>query len=308
MKDYNLIIGSHVSMNKQDNYLLGALNESLNNGANALMIYTGPPQNTIRVDVKNFFIPEFHQQLKANNLSIDNVIIHAPYIINLANSFKKETFEIAVEFLKKEITRADEIGIKTIVLHPGSAVGAEEQVGLDRIVEGLNLVLTADQKALVALETMAGKGSELGVNFTQLKYIIDNVKLKDKLGVCWDTCHLHDSGYQLGEHLDAIIDEFDQLIGLDRLLCLHINDSKNPLNAQKDRHENIGYGYLGFDNLLKIIYHPRLNNMVKILETPYVKDQDGKMHSPYQAEITMIKNKKFTDPFQKYGKTPIEKR
>ncbi|AHF61061.1 endonuclease IV [Spiroplasma mirum ATCC 29335] len=308
MKDYNLIIGSHVSMNKQDNYLLGALNETLNNGANALMIYTGPPQNTIRVDVKNFFIPEFHQQLADNNLSIDNVIIHAPYIINLANSFKKETFDIAVEFLKKEISRADKIGIKTIVLHPGSAVGAEEQVGLDLIVEGLNLVLTAEQKALVALETMAGKGSELGVNFTQLKYIIDNVKLNDKLGVCWDTCHLHDSGYQLGEHLDAIIEEFDQMIGLDRLLCLHINDSKNPLNAHKDRHENIGYGYLGFDNLLKIIYHPRLNNMVKILETPYVKDQEGKMYSPYQEEITMIKNKKFTDPFQKYGKTPIEKR
>lgn len=186
MKDYNLIIGSHVSMNKQQNYLLGALNESLNNNANAMMIYTGPPQNTIRVSTEQFFIPEFYQQLKEHHFDINNIIIHASYIINLANTTNSSTFEIAVEFLKKEIIRADEIGIKTIVLHPGSAgaVGAPEQVGLDRIIEGLNLVLTTNQKAKIALETMAGKGSELGTNFAQLKYIIDNVKLNDKLGIC----------------------------------------------------------------------------------------------------------------------------
>lgn len=249
MKNYNLIIGSHVSMNKQQDYLLGALTESLNNDANAMMIYTGPPQNTIRVSTDHFFISEFYQRLSAQHFSIDNVIIHAPYIINLANTTNPSTFEIAVKFLKKEIICADEIGIKTIVLHPGSAVGAPEQVGLDRIVEGLNLVLTSEQKAKIALETMSGKGSELGTNFEQLKYIIDNVTLKDKMGVCWDTCHMHDAGYQFKENLENIINEFDQLIGLDRLLCLHINDSKNPLNAHKDRHENIGYGYLGFETL-----------------------------------------------------------
>ncbi|AOX43821.1 endonuclease IV [Spiroplasma sp. NBRC 100390] len=305
MKDYNLIIGSHVSMNKQQDYLLGALTESLNNDANAMMIYTGPPQNTIRVNTDHFFISEFYQQLEVQHFSIDNVIIHAPYIINLGNTTNPSTFEIAVEFLKKEIIRADEMGIKTIVLHPGSAVGAPEQVGLDRIVEGLNLVLSPNQKAKIALETMAGKGSELGTNFEQLKYIIDNVTLKDKIGVCWDTCHMHDAGYQFKEDLDDIINQFDQLIGLDRLLCLHINDSKNPLNAHKDRHENIGYGYLGFETILKIIYHPKLNGMIKILETPYVGEK-GKAFAPYRAEIAMIKAKQFTDPFQVNGKVIID--
>jgi len=305
MKDYNLIIGSHVSMNKQQNYLLGALNESLNNNANAMMIYTGPPQNTIRVSTEQYFIPEFYQQLKEHHFDINNIIIHAPYIINLANTTNPSTFEIAVEFLKKEITRADEIGIKTIVLHPGSAVGAPEQVGLDRIIEGLNLVLTPNQKAKIALETMAGKGSELGTNFAQLKYIIDNVKLNDKLGICWDTCHMHDAGYRLTEALDDIIIEFEQLIGLNRLLCLHINDSKNPLNAHKDRHENIGYGYLGFETLLKIIYHPKLDGMIKILETPYVGEKNHSF-APYKDEIAMIKAKHFTDPFQQNGKIKID--
>ncbi len=305
MKDYNLIIGSHVSMNKQQDYLLGALTESLNNDANAMMIYTGPPQNTIRVSTDHFFISEFYQQLAVQHFSIDNVIIHAPYIINLGNTTNPSTFEIAVEFLKKEIIRADEMGIKTIVLHPGSAVGAPEQVGLDRIVEGLNLVLSPNQKAKIALETMAGKGSELGTTFEQLKYIIDNVKLKDKIGVCWDTCHMYDAGYQFKEDLDDIINQFDQLIGLDRLLCLHINDSKNPLNAHKDRHENIGYGYLGFETILKIIYHPKLNGMIKILETPYVGEK-GKAFAPYRAEIAMIKTKQFTDPFQVNGKVIID--
>ncbi len=305
MKDYNLIIGSHVSMNKQQNYLLGALNESLNNNANAMMIYTGPPQNTIRVSTEQFFIPEFYQQLKKHNIDINNIIIHAPYIINLANTTNPVSFEIAVDFLKKEITRADEIGIKTIVLHPGSAVGAQEQVGLDRVIEGLNLVLKPNQKAKIALETMAGKGSELGTNFAQLKYIIDNVKLNDKLGICWDTCHMHDAGYSLTEALDDIIIEFEQLIGLNRLLCLHINDSKNPLNTHKDRHENIGYGYLGFEPLLKIIYHPKLYGMIKILETPYVGEKNHGF-SPYKDEIAMIKAKKFNDPFQQNGKIKID--
>ncbi|PQP78523.1 deoxyribonuclease IV [Spiroplasma sp. ChiS] len=305
MKDYNLIIGSHVSMNKQQNYLLGALNESLNNNANAMMIYTGPPQNTIRVSTEQFFIPEFYQQLKEHHFDINNIIIHAPYIINLANTTNPSTFEIAVEFLKKEITRADEIGIKTIVLHPGSGVGAPEQVGLDQIIEGLNLVLTPNQKAKIALETMAGKGSELGTSFAQLKYIIDNVKLNDKLGVCWDTCHMHDAGYRFTEALDDIIIEFEQLIGLNRLLCLHINDSKNPLNAHNDRHENIGYGYLGFETLLKIIYHPKLDGMIKILETPYVGEKKHAV-APYKDEIAMIKAKNFTDPFQQKGKIKID--
>ncbi|AGM26021.1 endonuclease IV [Spiroplasma syrphidicola EA-1] len=303
MKD--LIIGSHVSMNKPGNYLLGALKDTIANDANAMMIYTGPPQNTIRVDTSNFFIEEFHAELKSNNLSLDNVIIHAPYIINLGNSINLSTFEIAVEFLKKEIKRAEEIGVKIIVLHPGSAVGAERQVGLDQIVKGLNLVLTKEQTVKIALETMAGKGSELGINFDELKYIIDNVNFSEKLGVCWDTCHMHDAGYDFENDLDKILAEFNNKIGLDNLLCLHINDSKNPINNHKDRHENIGYGFLGFETLINIIYHPLLDGKIKILETPYVGDKATAI-PPYQAEIAMIKAKSFTDPFHNLNKVKVK--
>ncbi|AGM25006.1 deoxyribonuclease IV [Spiroplasma chrysopicola] len=301
----NLIIGSHVSMNKPGNYLLGALKDTIANDANAMMIYTGPPQNTIRVDTSNFFIEEFHEQLKSNNLSLDNVIIHAPYIINLGNSINLSTFDIAVEFLKKEIKRAEEIGVKIIVLHPGSAVGAERQVGLDQIVKGLNLVLTKVQTVKIALETMAGKGTELGINFDELKYIIDNVNFSEKLGVCWDTCHMHDAGYDFENDLEEILAEFNNKIGLDNLLCLHINDSKNPINNHKDRHENIGYGFLGFETLIKIIYHPLLDGKIKVLETPYVGDK-ANATPPYKAEIAMINAKSFTDPFHNLNKVIVK--
>ena len=283
-------IGSHVSLSGKK-MLLGSVEESLENGANCLMVYTGAPQNTKRRPIDEFRVDEAKELLAKNNISMDDVIIHAPYIINLANTTKPEVFELAVDFLRQEIKRVEEIGAKYIVLHPGAHVGAGEEVGLDQIVKGLDMVLTKVQTPIICLETMAGKGSELGTSFEQLAYIINNVKLPDKLGVCLDTCHINDAGYDETD-FDKLLDEFDKIIGLDKLKVIHVNDSKNPIASHKDRHANIGYGTIGFDKLIKIIYNPRIKDLCKILETPFVNDRKN---SPYKQEIAMIKNKKFVD-------------
>lgn len=289
-------IGSHVSLSGKK-MLLGSVEESLENGANCLMVYTGAPQNTKRRPIDEFRVDEAKELLAKNNISMDDVIIHAPYIINLANTTKPEVFELAVDFLRQEIKRVEEIGAKYIVLHPGAHVGAGEEAGLDQIIKGLDMVLTKDQTPIICLETMAGKGSELGTSFEQLAYIINNVKLPDKLGVCLDTCHINDAGYDETD-FDKILDEFDKIIGLDRLKVIHVNDSKNPIASHKDRHANIGYGTIGFDKLIKIIYNPRIKDLCKILETPFVNDRKD---SPYKQEITMIKNKKFVDWLDEEG-------
>lgn len=289
-------IGSHVSLSGKK-MLLGSVEESLENGANCLMVYTGAPQNTKRRPIDEFRVDEAKELLAKNNISMDDVIIHAPYIINLANTTKPEVFELAVDFLRQEIKRVEEIGAKYIVLHPGAHVGAGEEAGLDQIIKGLDMVLTKDQTPIICLETMAGKGSELGTSFEQLAYIINNVKLPDKLGVCLDTCHINDAGYDETD-FDKILDEFDKIIGLDRLKVIHINDSKNPIASHKDRHANIGYGTIGFDKLINIIYNPRIKDLCKILETPFVNDRKD---SPYKQEIAMIKNKKFVDWLDEEG-------
>lgn len=289
-------IGSHVSLSGKK-MLLGSVEESLENGANCLMVYTGAPQNTKRRPIDEFRVDEAKELLAKNNISMDDVIIHAPYIINLANTTKLEVFELAVDFLRQEIKRVEEIGAKYIVLHPGAHVGAGEEAGLDQIIKGLDMVLTKDQTPIICLETMAGKGSELGTSFEQLAYIINNVKLSDKLGVCLDTCHINDAGYDETD-FDKTLDEFDKIIGLDRLKVIHVNDSKNPIASHKDRHANIGYGTIGFDKLIKIIYNPRIKDLCKILETPFVNDRKD---SPYKQEIAMIKNKKFVDWLDEEG-------
>lgn len=289
-------IGSHVSLSGKK-MLLGSVEESLENGANCLMVYTGAPQNTKRRPIDEFRVDEAKELLAKNNISMDDVIIHAPYIINLANTTKPEVFELAVDFLRQEIKRVEEIGAKYIVLHPGAHVGAGEEAGLDQIIKGLDMVLTKDQTPIICLETMAGKGSELGTSFEQLAYIINNVKLPDKLGVCLDTCHINDAGYDETD-FDKILDEFDKIIGLDKLKVIHVNDSKNPIASHKDRHANIGYGTIGFDKLIKIIYNPRIKDLCKILETPFVNDRKD---SPYKQEIAMIKNKKFVDWLDEEG-------
>ena len=257
-----MIIGSHVSMSGKE-MLLGSVKEALSYGANTFMFYTGAPQNTARKPIDQLRIEEAKELMKENGIEIDNVVVHAPYIINLANTTKPETFELAVSFLKQEIERCKAIGATRLVLHPGAHVGAGSQIGLERIVEGLNEATKDCGNVKIALETMAGKGSECGRTFDELQYIIENVDNNECLGVCMDTCHLHDAGFDLTK-FDDILTEFDQKIGLERLLVVHVNDSKNECGASKDRHENIGYGHIGFDTLNMIVHHDKLKSVPKI--------------------------------------------
>lgn len=286
-----IIIGSHVSFKKEEQ-LLGSVKEALSYGANTLMIYTGAPQNTNRMPIDKDLTNKAHELMKENNFK--EVIVHAPYIINLAND---KNYDFNVEFLKNEIRRVEELGLSILVLHPGSHVGIGIEKGIENIIKTLNDAITKDQKVIVCLETMAGKGSELGTDINELKQIIDNVKLNDKIGVCLDTCHLNDSKYDISK-FDEILDEIDSKIGLEKIKCVHINDSKNIKESHKDRHENIGFGTLGFDNILNVIYNDKIKNVPKILETPYVsrdefsKDRD---YPPYKFEIMMIKDKKFNN-------------
>lgn len=279
-----LIIGSHVGFNK-NNQLLGSLEEALLYGSNTFMFYTGAPQNTARYPINDELTYLALEKMKENNIDYNNVIVHAPYIINLANRLDEEKYQFAVNFLLQELERCEILGITKLVLHPGSHVGQGIDNGIENIINGLNKILDKTNVTIL-LETMSGKGTEIGSNFSELKKIIDGVKENNKIGICMDTCHLHDSGYDVSD-FDKLLDEFDKKIGLKYLKCIHINDSKNICGAKKDRHENIGYGYIGFDNLIKIIYNSRLDNIPKILETPYINGE-----APYKEEIAMINSKK----------------
>lgn len=285
-----LIIGSHVSFNK-DSQLLGSVREALAYDANTFMFYTGAPQNTKRIPINDEKTYEAFKLMKDNNMDLRNIIVHAPYIINPANT---ENLDFSINFLRQELDRVEKLGITKLVLHPGSHVQLGEDIAIKNITHVLNSCLLSDTKVDICLETMAGKGTEMGINFDQLKKIIDGVLYKDKVKVCLDTCHLNDAGYDLKE-FDVILDEFDKKIGIDKIACVHINDSKNILGSHKDRHENIGLGTIGFDNLINIIYHEKLKGVPKILETPYITngiDEKNKIYAPYKFEIEMIKNKK----------------
>ena len=282
-----LIIGSHVSFTKAEG-LLGSLKEALSYEANTFMFYTGAPQNTKRFEIDSALTLKAIKLMKENNIDINNIIVHAPYIVNLANNKEDDKYNFSINFLKEEVKRCENLGVKYMVLHPGSHVGLGVDLGIENIIYALNIILK-ESKTIILLETMAGKGTEVGRDFSELKKIIDGVEYKDKIGVCMDTCHINDAGYNLN-NFDNVLDEFDKIIGLDYLKCLHINDSKNILGSHKDRHENIGYGTIGFDNLIKIIYHEKLDNIPKILETPYINDIP-----PYKEEIEMIRNKKFNN-------------
>ena len=282
----NLIIGSHVGY-KKDRGLVGSVKEALSYGANTFMFYTGAPQNTKRLPIDLANVQEADKLMRENNIQKENVIVHAPYIINLATD-DEEKRNFATSFLQEEIKRVETLGFTYLVLHPGSHVGCGPDKGIENIANSLNKVLETDEKVVILLETMAGKGTEVGRTFEEIASIIEKVNQKEKIGVCLDTCHINDAGYDLND-FDKVLDNFDEVIGLDKLKCLHINDSKNERSAHKDRHENIGLGHIGFEALLKVIYNNRLDNIPKILETPYV----DKIYPPYKYEIEMIRNKKF---------------
>ena len=289
MDDYKLYIGSHVSMNSPDFYL-ESVREALSYGANTFMFYTGAPQNSFRKPVSELKIQEGRKLLAEHHIDESKIVVHAPYIINGANKARDDLFDLSINVIGSEIKRTAAFGCQLLVLHPGAHVGQGSDVGIDNLAECLDIVLSNDNTNVkIALETMAGKGSEIGITFEQIRAIIDKCHYPERLGVCLDTCHINDAGYDVHD-VDGVLKEFDRIIGLDKLLVIHINDSKNPIGAHKDRHENIGYGTIGFETLNEYIHHPLLNGIPKILETPYFNEKP-----PYKHEIKMFKDGKYVD-------------
>lgn len=288
-----LILGSHVSFGGEQ--LLGSVKEAICYGANAFMFYTGAPQNTVRKEINLELLKEAQNLMKENDIKIENAICHAPYIINLANKKDPSKWDFSINFLKQELSRCDMLGVSYIVLHPGSAVGYAKEEALENIKDALNLVLEKGFHCKILLETMAGKGTECGSTLDEISYLIHHVDYP--IGVCLDTCHLNDAGISISE-FDDYLKEFSEKIGLDQIHCIHVNDSKNELGSHKDRHANIGYGTIGFDNLLHVLYHEKLAHVPKILETPYVGDTweaKEKKYPPYLFEIQMIREKQFDE-------------
>lgn len=289
-----LKIGSHVGMSGKEMFL-GSAKEAVSYGANTFMVYTGAPQNTKRKDIRELRIDEGWNYMREHG--IDEIVIHAPYIINMANTIKPETFELAVDFMNLELNRAEAMGSRILIVHPGAHVGAGAEAGIAKIAEALNEVLDRDARVYVALETMAGKGSEIGRSFEELAQIYDKVTFNDKLRVCFDTCHTSDAGYDIINDFDGVMEKFDRILGKEQIAVFHINDSKNVPGAGKDRHENIGFGHIGFEALNRIVHHKDFENIPKILETPYVSDasQPKKSWAPYRMEIEMLRQGVF-DP------------
>lgn len=287
-----VLLGSHVSM-KGKKMLLGAAEEAVGYDSSTFMIYTGAPQNTRRKDVEEMNIEAGQAYMKENGINVSDIVVHAPYIINLGNTIKKQNYGFAVQFMKDEIKRAEALGVTQMTMHPGAHVGAGADLAIDQIAQGLNEILHEDQTLQIALETMAGKGTEIGRSFEELAQIIDKVKLKDKVSVTLDTCHTHDAGYAIKDDFDGVLADFDRIIGLDMLKVIHVNDSRNIQGAKKDRHANIGFGEIGFDALNHVVHHEKLAHLPKILETPYVGEDKKNKKPPYKHEIAMLKAKTF---------------
>ncbi|MBU1144251.1 MAG: deoxyribonuclease IV [Firmicutes bacterium] len=292
-----MLIGSHVSLGGLKQFL-GSVEEAISYDANALMVYTGPPQNTIRNSLSKMKITEAKTLMKEHLIDPNHVIIHAPYIVNLANP-SKEKRQFSIDFLTEEVKRTAAMGSKIIVLHPGAHLNQGVEIGIKLISEGINQIIenTFDLNVVIALEGMAGKGTEIGRNFWELASLIQTIHSKNRVGICLDTCHLNDAGYDILHHFDEVMMEFDQIVGKSYLKVFHINDSKNERDTHKDRHENIGFGTIGFDALNYIVNHPSLEHIIKILETPYVRSflLDNKSYPPYKHEIMMLKTQTFND-------------
>ncbi len=286
-----MLLGSHVGMSGKE-MMLGSVKEALSYGANTFMLYTGAPQNTRRKEISELNIEAAHELMAAN--AIAKFVVHAPYIINLANTVNPETYDLAVTFLQKEIERTEAMGSDTLVLHPGAHVGTGEDAGIASIVKGLNEVLTADCKVHIALETMAGKGSEIGSKFEELARIYDGVQWNSKLRICMDTCHLNDAGFDVKNDFEGVLKQFERFFPLSQIACIHLNDSKNEQGAAKDRHENIGFGTIGYDALCGITKMSEFENTPIILETPYreIGGSSDKL-APYKFEIAMLREGKF---------------
>lgn len=292
----NLIIGSHVSFNSKKQ-LLGSVMEAVSYNANTFMIYTGGAQSTARSSINDEFTYEAFKVMLENNINPKNVIVHAPYIVNLANRSDERKYDFYIDFMANELNRVKELGLDKIVLHPGSATTCSREEAILNIVNGINKIYEKTSDVMILLEYMSGKGNEVGTSILELKNIIDKIDDKDRIGVCLDTCHMNDSGIDISK-FNEFLDEFDLMIGIDKIKCVHVNDSMNTIGSHKDRHANIGYGTIGFDNLINVVYNERLNGIPFILETPYINRNNKDAYAPYKMEIDSIKNKKFVDFIQ----------
>ena len=292
----NLIIGSHVSFNSKKQ-LLGSVEEALSYNANTFMIYTGGAQSTARSSINDEFTYEAFKVMLENNINPKNVIVHAPYIVNLANKSDERKYDFYIDFMANELNRVKELGLDKIVLHPGSATTCSREEAILNIANGINKIYEKTSDVMILLEYMSGKGNEVGTSILELKNIIDKIDDKDRIGVCLDTCHMNDSGIDISK-FNEFLNEFDSMIGIDKIKCVHVNDSMNTIGSHKDRHANIGYGTIGFDNLINVIYNERLNGIPFILETPYINRNSNDAYPPYKMEIDSIKNKKFVDFIQ----------
>lgn len=289
----NLIIGSHVSFNNKKQ-LLGSVEEAISYNANTFMIYTGGAQSTMRSTINDELTYEGYKLMLENNINTKNVIVHAPYIVNLANRSDKTKYDFYIDFFIKELDRCKTLGLDKIVLHPGSATTCSKEEAIENIAHGINLIYKSTTNTMILLEFMSGKGTEVGTSIDELKAIIDKIDDKDRIGVCLDSCHMNDAGIDISK-IDDFLDEFDSKIGIDKIKCFHINDSMNQINSHKDRHANIGYGTIGFNNLLNIVYNKRLEGIPFILETPYINRNQSDAYAPYKMEIESIRKKEFID-------------
>ena len=291
-----LYIGSHVSYLK-DKQLVGVVEESITYNSNIFMFYTGSNQSTLRFPVNTLLTKQAHELMEKNGFYKEKCIVHAPFIINLANYAEDDSkFSFYTSFFKQELERCKELGIPNMVLHPGSFTNLTRAKGIENIARGLNYVLKSIDGVNLLLEYMSGKGTEVGSSIDDLANIINLLEedVKKKVFVCLDTCHINDSGVDIG-NFDTFLDEFDQKIGINKIKCVHINDSYNVVGSHKDRHANFGYGTIGFDKLINVIYNPRLENIPMILETPWVNRNEKNEWAPYKYEIENIRNKKFID-------------
>lgn len=273
-----LNIGCHLSTTK------GFENmgkEALEIGANTFQFFTRNPRGGKAKDIDMKDMEGLLKIAKENNFA--TILAHAPYTLN-ACSADERTREFAREMMEDDLNRMELMPNNLYNFHPGSHVKQGVEVGINYIVDLLNNVLREDQTTTVLLETMAGKGSEVGRTFEEIAEIISRVELKDKMGVCLDTCHVYDAGYDIVNNLDGVLEEFDRVIGLDRLKAIHLNDSKNPFKSHKDRHEKIGEGFVGLDAITNIINHPKLKNLPFFLETP--NELDG-----YAKEIELLRSR-----------------